>query len=125
MNRGTGLRVLRASLIVVGVLLLAGGAVLGAICSVGLMLRLALPGVLLIGAALFERWRYKRLQGIAPAPTGSPPPSGLSIQRAAGMSRSIAIPAPESAATWRHRRHVRIWQLVLRFRLTTRATTQL
>ena len=56
MNRGTDLRVLRASLIVVGVLLLAAGAVLGAICSIGLMLRLALPGLLLIGGALSLAW---------------------------------------------------------------------
>ena len=68
MNRGTGPRVLRAFLIVVGALLLIGGAVLGAICSVGPMLRLALPGLLLIGAALFEQWRYKRLQEDRPGP---------------------------------------------------------
>jgi hypothetical protein len=68
MNRGAGLGVLRAFLMVVGVLLLAAGAVLGVLCSVGLMLRLALPGLLLIGGALFERWRYKRLQEGYPGP---------------------------------------------------------
>jgi len=68
MNRGTGLRVLRTFLIVAGALLLIGGAVLGVLCSVRLMLRLALPGLLLIGGALFERWRYKRLQEGRPGP---------------------------------------------------------
>lgn len=68
MNRGTGRWVLRASLIVAGVLLLAGGAIAAAACSLGLMLRLALPGVLLVGAGLFERWRYKRLQEDCPGP---------------------------------------------------------
>jgi hypothetical protein len=68
MNRGTGLKVLRAFLFVVGVLLLTAGAFAGAACSLGLMLRLALPGVLLIGAALFEKWRYKRLREDRPGP---------------------------------------------------------
>jgi hypothetical protein len=62
MNRGAGRSVLCAFLIVVGVLLLAAGAFAGAVCSFGLTLRLALPGVLLIGAALFEKWRYTRLR---------------------------------------------------------------
>jgi hypothetical protein len=56
------LRGLRAALLVIGLALLAGGAAFAyAGCGRGLTLRLALPGLLLIGAVLFERWRYKRL----------------------------------------------------------------
>ena len=68
MNRGTGLRVLRAFLIVVGVAVAGRRRRSRRHRSVGLMLRLALPGLLLIGAALFERWRYKRLQEDRPGP---------------------------------------------------------
>ena len=68
MNRGAGRSALRASLIVAGVLLLAAAAFAGVACSLGLMLRLALPGVLLIGAGLFEKWRYKQLQEDRPGP---------------------------------------------------------
>jgi hypothetical protein len=61
--------VLRASLFVLGVLTLAGAvAVAGAGCALGLTLRLALPGLLLIGALLIERWRYKRLTADRPGP---------------------------------------------------------
>ncbi len=63
-----GLGLLRALLIGLGVLLLAAGAVLGAVCSLGLFWRLALPGVLLIAAGLVELWRYKRLSGERPGP---------------------------------------------------------
>jgi hypothetical protein len=63
------LRVLRAALLVIGVVLLVGATALGhAGCGLGVTLRLALPGLLLIGAVLFERWRYKRLTGGRPGP---------------------------------------------------------
>lgn len=62
-------RVLRAALLVVGLALLAGAAALGhAGCGLGVTLRLALPGLLLIAAVLFEPWRYKRLSGNRPGP---------------------------------------------------------
>jgi len=61
--------VLRAALLVVGLALLAGAAAsASAGCGLGLTLRLALPGLLLIGAVLFERWRYKRLADNRPGP---------------------------------------------------------
>jgi hypothetical protein len=63
------LRVLRAALFVIGLALLAGAAALAhAGCSLGVSLRLAVPGLFLIGAALVERWRYKRLAGSRPGP---------------------------------------------------------
>jgi hypothetical protein len=63
------LRVLRAALLVIGLALSLGAAVSAADgCGLGLSLRLALPGLLLIGAVLFERWRYKRLTGSRPGP---------------------------------------------------------
>jgi len=53
---------LRAALTIIGLALLIGAAVLAnAGCGIGVTLRLGLPGLFLIGAALFERWRYKRL----------------------------------------------------------------
>ncbi len=63
------LGVLRAALLVIGLAMLAGGAVLAtAGCGLGAALRLAIPGLVLVGAALFERWRYKRLAGDRPGP---------------------------------------------------------
>jgi hypothetical protein len=63
------LGVLRAALLVVGLAMLAGAAALvGAGCGLGLALRLAIPGLVLSAAALFERWRYKRLAGSRPGP---------------------------------------------------------
>ncbi len=61
--------VLRAALLVVGLALLVGAAAFASAgCGLGLTLRLALPGFLLIGAVLFERWRYKRLASGRPGP---------------------------------------------------------
>ncbi len=63
------LRVLRAALLVVGLAMLAGAAALaGAGCGLGPALRLMIPGLVLVGAALFERWRYKRLADSRPGP---------------------------------------------------------
>ena len=54
--------VLRAALLVIGLALLVGAAAFATVgCGLGLTLRLSLAGFLLIGAVLFERWRYKRL----------------------------------------------------------------
>ncbi len=61
------MRLLRAALIVIGLALLVGAAAFASAgCGLGVTLRLALPGLLLIGAALFERWRYKRLSASRP-----------------------------------------------------------
>jgi hypothetical protein len=60
-------RVLRAALLVIGVALLVGAAAF-AHAGCGVSLRLALPGLLLIAAILFERWRYKRVAGSRPGP---------------------------------------------------------
>ncbi len=63
------LKVLRAALFVIGLALLAGAAALAwAGCGPGLRLRLAIPGLVLVGAALVERWRYKRLAASRPGP---------------------------------------------------------
>jgi hypothetical protein len=63
------LRVLRAALLLIGLALLAGAAALAyAGCTFGAPLRLALPGLVLISAALVERWRYKRVAGSRPGP---------------------------------------------------------
>ncbi len=63
------MNVLRAVLTIIGLALLVGAAAFAtAGCGIGVTLRLALPGLLLIGAALFERWRYKRLAGSRPGP---------------------------------------------------------
>jgi hypothetical protein len=63
------MNVLRAALTIIGLALLIGAAVFASAgCGIGVTLRLALPGLLLIGAALFERWRYKRLAGSRPGP---------------------------------------------------------
>lgn len=62
-------RVLRAALLVVGLALLAGAAAFAyAGCGLGVTLRLALPGLLLVVAILFERWRYKHVAGSRPGP---------------------------------------------------------
>ena len=61
--------VLRAALIAIGLaLMVAAVAFARAGCGLGLTLRLALPGLLLVGAVLFERWRYKRLASGRPGP---------------------------------------------------------
>jgi hypothetical protein len=63
------MRLLRTVLTVIGLALVVGAAAFASAgCGLGVTLRLALPGLLLIGAALFERWRYKRLTGSRPGP---------------------------------------------------------
>jgi hypothetical protein len=63
------LNLLRAALLVFGLALLGGSAALvRAGCALGVALRLALPGLILIGAALVERWRYKRVTIGRPGP---------------------------------------------------------
>jgi hypothetical protein len=57
MSRGR----LRAGVFALGVVLTLAGAVAGAACSSGTALRLALPGLVLMGGVLCERWRYKPL----------------------------------------------------------------
>jgi hypothetical protein len=59
--------VLRALLLIAGLALLAGGAALAGL-GYGVLpaLRLSAPGLILIGAAVVERWRYKRIAGSAP-----------------------------------------------------------
>jgi hypothetical protein len=60
--------VLRAGLVVAGLAMLAGALALAAAgCPLAAIWRMALFGLVLIGAALVERWRYKRLGG---APQG-------------------------------------------------------
>ena len=61
------LGLLRAALLIVGLAMTAGAAALAGIgCGLGIALRLAIPGLVLVVAALFERWRYKRLAGSRP-----------------------------------------------------------
>jgi len=61
--------VLRAAVLIAGFVMLAGAVVLAGVgCGLGIFLRLALPGLVLIGAVLFERWRYKRLAATRPGP---------------------------------------------------------
>jgi hypothetical protein len=62
------LGVLRGALLGVGIAMLAGAVALAEAGCIPLGWRLALPGLVLSVAALFERWRYKRLAG---APPGS------------------------------------------------------
>ncbi|HEY3912461.1 MAG TPA: hypothetical protein VGM07_21605 [Stellaceae bacterium] len=63
------LPVLRAALLVIGLALLgAAAAAAQAGCGIGVAWRLALPGLVLLVAALFERWRYKRVANGRPGP---------------------------------------------------------
>ncbi len=63
------LGVLRAALLIIGLALLGGAtATAQAGCGFGVVWRLALPGLVLLSAALFERWRYKRVAGSRPGP---------------------------------------------------------
>ncbi len=60
---------LRATLLVIGLAMVAGAAALArAGCTPGAVLRLALPGLILIGALAVERWRYKQVAGGLPGP---------------------------------------------------------
>jgi hypothetical protein len=49
-------------LVAVGVLLSLGG------CPTGLALEAAIPGLIIAGGVLFERWRYRPLDGDRPGP---------------------------------------------------------
>jgi hypothetical protein len=61
------LRILRGLLFAIGLAMLATAAALAhAGCGPGVTLRCALPGFLLLVAALVERWRYKRLGSLRP-----------------------------------------------------------
>jgi hypothetical protein len=63
------LGVLRALLLLIGLALLGGAAAFAyAGRGLGATLRLAVPGLLLIAAAVLERWRYKRVAGTRPGP---------------------------------------------------------
>ncbi|MGA8381518.1 MAG: hypothetical protein WB710_10375 [Stellaceae bacterium] len=65
---GMALKLLRAALFVIGLGLLAGAAALAfAGCGPG-ALWFAFLGLILVGAALVERWRYKRLSASRPGP---------------------------------------------------------
>lgn len=58
---------LRAGLAIAGLALLAGAIALAAAgCPIIAIWRLLVPGLVLVGAALVERWRYKRLGGMPP-----------------------------------------------------------
>jgi hypothetical protein len=56
--------ILRSVLLAIGGLMLAGAALFGlAGCSAGAALATAIPGFVLVGAVLVERWHYKPLGG--------------------------------------------------------------
>jgi hypothetical protein len=60
---------LRVALFVLcGVLLAAAVSLAIAGCTIGLVLRVAVPGVILLFALLVERWRYKPLKSRRPGP---------------------------------------------------------
>jgi hypothetical protein len=62
--KGGGLRILVGGL---GAALVAGGGLYWiAGCGPAIALRVAVPGLILIGAVAFERWRYQRLASRAP-----------------------------------------------------------
>lgn len=62
-------RILRTGLAIAGLALLAGAAALAmAGCPVGAIARLAFIGLVLVAAALVERWRYKRFEPVPPGP---------------------------------------------------------
>jgi hypothetical protein len=61
--------VLRAALFTASGALLAGAASLAiAGCTLGLALRLAVPGIILLFTLVVERWRYKPLKSRRPNP---------------------------------------------------------
>jgi hypothetical protein len=88
MSRGR----LRAGVVALGVLLLAA-ALAGATCSPYAELRLALAGLVLVGAVAFERWRTNECERTRRVGTGSRLTSALSIPRAASASWSLYDPA--------------------------------
>ncbi len=67
MSRGGSL--LRTAVLGLGAAMVGGGLLLmRAGCGLGVGLRLAIPGLLLIAAVIGERWRYQRLQIARPGP---------------------------------------------------------
>ncbi|MGH7044883.1 MAG: hypothetical protein ACREE2_00665 [Stellaceae bacterium] len=61
--------VLRVAVLVVGVALgVSAVALASSGCGLGPSLRLALPGLILVGAVVVERWRYRGLAGGLPGP---------------------------------------------------------
>jgi hypothetical protein len=61
--------VLRAALFVACGILLATAGLLAVIgCALGVTLRLAVPGLLILFGLVVERWRYKRLTSRHPGP---------------------------------------------------------
>ena len=64
---------LRAALFVVcGVLLATAGLLAVTGCALGVTLRLAVPGLLLLFGLVVERWHYKRLTPRRPGPDWVP-----------------------------------------------------
>jgi len=85
---------LRAALFVVGGALLAGAAVSALSgCSVGTVLRLTVPGAVLLFGLLVEHWRYK------PLSTRSPGPDWVPTKERFVGSRSFINPQPVSVVT--------------------------
>jgi hypothetical protein len=65
MRRG----VLRMAVLGLGAALAGGGLwLIVAGCPLGFGLRLAIPGLVLIGAVIGERWRYRRVHAARPGP---------------------------------------------------------
>ena len=65
--------VLRAALFVVcGILLAIAGLLAVSGCALGVTLRLAVPGLLLLFGLVVEPWRYKRLSSRRPGPDWVP-----------------------------------------------------
>ncbi len=65
--------VLRAFLFAAGGVLLAAAGLLAAFgCTLGVSLRLAVPGLVLLLGLLVERWRYKRVTERRPGPDWVP-----------------------------------------------------
>jgi hypothetical protein len=62
-------QILRRVLLTIGGVILAVAALSGlAGCPAVPVLEIALPGLVLVGAVLVERWRYKPLDGERPGP---------------------------------------------------------
>jgi hypothetical protein len=65
--------VLRTALFVVcGALLATAGLLAGTGCTLGVTLRLAVPGFVLLFGLVVERWRYKPLMARHPGPDWAP-----------------------------------------------------
>src|SRR5207249_10418679 len=81
-------RLLRAALVVIGGIMLAGAAI-GALAGwrLAAVLPLAFWGVILAGGVLIERRRYRLLTDQRPGRDWQPPTNASSTPRAAGWSR--------------------------------------